>query len=467
MKKEFFASLLLAVFPLSVLPCHGQTDKEEWRLAVDVLKGKDTTHDKSWAFNLLSESQNQEKDAFVQNVLGIASLHGIGTEADTAKAVAYFEESGALGYTLAYHNLGMYYKYAANGKQDFAKAFDAFAKGAEAEDPSCCYDCGFMKYKGLGCKQDYAGSMELFSKAADFNHAPSIYMLGLCFRNGYGVEADTAIGNVYLRQAADLGFLDAVEELLNKEPENHSVCNYATLADDIEIPTEMPSIEPYIPLNNRVMTGSYQGLLVTYDWSGENVISEKPLAVDMTVMHDSAFGQWIQGADTVRFAAAIGIEGDFRFDGAEKVLYDRYSPNFTSRYRFEKVNMNYHRGYITGQLQLYSLDEMEPERPMYVALRKTASANGGVDENKDEFAKIVAYSDPYSDRITLKFELSSAVPTAQISIYDRTSLNVGNYRCEALDAGINTVTLSPNLRDGYYVINVIAGTQKFQAVIVL
>ncbi|MBR0037927.1 MAG: sel1 repeat family protein [Bacteroidales bacterium] len=464
--KKNIAGLLVLALLLWTLPCLAQDGKEEWRLAVDVLKGKDRTKDKSWAFGLLSDSQLEEKDAFVQNVLGIACLHGIGTAADTARAIACFEESGRLGYTLAWHNLGMYYKYAGNGRQDFAKACEAFARGAEAEDPSCCYDYAFMKYKGLGCRQDYAGAADLFYRASDMNHAPSVYMLGLCFRNGYGVEADTAIGNIYLRQAADLGYRDAVEELLNEMPENSRQYSYDEAEETAACPDRMPEITPYIPLDSRVMSGCYEGLLVTYDWSGEHVLSEKPLQVDMNVARDTATGVWIQGNDTVRFTAGIGDGGSFRFGGQEKDLYDRYSPDFISRYRFEQADLNYCRGYITGRLRLYSLDEMEPERPMYVSLHKTTLAEGEW-EDEDGYAAIVAYSDPWSRRITLKFELPEAVPSARILICDRTGFAAGTYSYGAMDAGINTLTLSPDLRDGYYVIYVMAGTRKFQAVIVI
>lgn len=460
-----FASLLCAVMVLPSLSVFAQTDKEELRLAVDVLKGKDSSKDKGWAVQLLSDSQNYEKDAFVQNVLGIAYLHGLGTERDTARAIQYFEEAGALGYSLAYHNLGMYYKYASRRAQDFRKAYEAFARGAEANDPSCCYDCAFMKYKGLGCEQDYAGAIVLFDKASVYNHAPALYMLGLCYRNGYGVEADTSIANFYLRQAADLGFRDAMEEQYREEPENHLSVNYAVSDESIGYPTSMPAIEPFLPLDNEEMTGQYQGLLVTYDWSGEYVISEQPLQVDMSVVGDAASGLWIQGSDTLQFSAIIADEGSLRFVKSEKVLFDRYAPSFRSKYRFETIDMNYCGGYITGQLRLYSLSEREPDRPMYVCMRKTESSE--CTDNGDEYARIVAYSDPYSHRITLKFDLSESVPSVQVHIYNRTSLNVGNYKYGAMNVGSNSLTLNPNLTEGYYVIYVQAGSQKFRAVIVI
>lgn len=468
MKQKTLRSLFLAGAFLSILPSFGSTDKEEWRLAVDILKGKDTIQSKEWAVQLLEASQEEEPDAFVKNVLGIAYLHGIGTVADTTKAVLYFNQAGELGYPLAYHNLGMYYKYAPSGKLDFTSAFEAFRKGAEAGSASNCYNTGFMLYKGLGCTQNYVEAIEQFRTAADRNHAPSLYMLGLCYRNGYGVEADTAIANAYLRQSADLGYADAMEELLNEMPENKTGWYEAEFDNSLDIPAEMPGIVPYLPLNNRVMSGLYKGLLVTYDWSGCHVVSETPLSVDMQVARDSAYGLWIQGNDSLRFAAQITDDGAFRFGSTDKMLYDRYSPNFYSHYRFEKIAMNYNRGFITGDLRLFSLDEMEPERPMYVCLEKDMSQDGVNGQSaEDEFVKIVAYSDPYSDRVTLKFELSEAVESVKVGIYGQNSLNVGSYAYGSMEAGVNTLTLHPNLSEGSYVIYVWAGTHKYQAVVVI
>ena len=469
MKKKFvLTGMLLVANALCVLPSYGEVNKEECRLAVDVLKGKDTIRSKEWAVQLLEASQEEEPDAYIKNVLGISYLHGIGTDSDTAKAVLYFNQAGELGYPLAYHNLGMYYKYAPSGKQDFVKAFEAFRKGAEAGSPSNSYNSGFMLYKGLGCKQDYVAAIRQFQSAADRNHAPALYMLGLCYRNGYGVEADTAIANAYLRQSANLGYADAVEELLNDIPENKTGLNEAEQDNSVEVPAEMPGIVPYLPLNNRVLAGRYQGLLVTYDWSGANVVAETPLSVDMEVARDSAFGLWIQGTDTLHFAAQITDEGAFRFGENDKVLYDRYSPSFYSRYRFEQVAMNYNRGFITGALRLYSLDEMEPERPMYVCLQKDLGDEGvGGQNGEDKYAKIVAYSDPSSDKVILKFELDEAVESVKVAIYTQSGRHMDTYKFGSMEVGTNTLTLHPNLSEGYYVIYLWAGTHKYQAVVVI
>jgi hypothetical protein len=323
-----------------------------------------------------------------------------------------------------------------------------------------------MLYKGLGCTQDYAAAVTFFQKAADLDHPASLFMLGLSYRNGYGVEADTAIGNAYLRQAAALGLADATEELLNEEPESRAKENVAVLSDDMETPDVMPTIVPYLPADNRVLGGNYRGLLVTYDWSGGNVISERPLAVNMSVVRDSVFGRWIQANDTIPFAAVVGNNGTIHFnDSIEATLYDRYATDFFSRYRFENLDLNYRGGFITGQLRLYSLSEKEPERPMYVCLQKLDGEGNAVAES-GEYARIMAYADPHSNRVVFKFELSNDVPSVNVSLYTRTGLHFGSYSFGEMAAGVNSLTITPDLDEGYYVAYLSAGEHKFQAIIV-
>ena len=72
MKKQIQYMLTATILILSAQPCQAEetakdstVNRDGWRLAVDVLKGKDKSKEKSWAFSLLSESQEGEKDAFV------------------------------------------------------------------------------------------------------------------------------------------------------------------------------------------------------------------------------------------------------------------------------------------------------------------------------------------------------------------------------------------------------------------
>lgn len=274
MKKKTFVKLALAFLFLATSSAYGQVNIEDMGLAVNILKGKSKANTETWALGVLENSLEFEKNPRVMNAVGIAYLHGIGAEADTTKALNYMNMAGENGYKLAYHNLGMFYKYATDGKQDFAKAYEAFAKGADLDNATCQYNKGFMLYKGLGCEQDYHAAKEEFEKASTKEHPSALFMLGLIYRNGYGVEADTARASFYLNRAAKLGMPDAMEELLNSSPENILGVNKRNIDGTLEIPDEMPSVDPYVPNNKNSISGRYDGVLVTYDWSGKFVLEE-------------------------------------------------------------------------------------------------------------------------------------------------------------------------------------------------
>lgn len=445
-------------------PVSAQLNYDDMRLAVDVLKGKETTQSREWAVGLLEESLKTERDAFTLNVLSIAYLHGLGTEPDTAKAVAYMEESGANGYKMAYHNLGMYYKYLEPSKQDFVKAYEAFRKGAEAGSPSCCYNVGFMLYKGLGCRQDYAEAASLFSQAADKGHIPSLFMLGLCYRNGYGVERDEERAHFYLERAATYDYRDAMEEMQKEAPENDPNKHFMNIDETMEIPATMPDIEPYVPKNTGSLAGKYQGVLVTYDWSGRYVISERPLTVDMREDKGHLDGLWLHGNDTVCFNADVTERGELEFDSTEVVLYDRYSPGRRQLYRFDKADVCCTDDYISGQLRLYSMEEREPERPMYLCLRRCSYPMGETADGGE--SKIWAYPNPFSSQVTIKFELEESCKSAKVCLYTRDGVNRQSYALGALEEGEHTYTFVPNVTDGIYVLRVVANQHVYETLII-
>ena len=445
-------------------PVSAQLNYDDMRLAVNILKGRETTHSKEWAVDLLEESLKTERDAFTLNVLGMAYLHGLGAEPDTAKAVAYLEESGAGGYKMAYHNLGMYYKYLDLPKQDFVKAYEAFRKGVEAGSPTCCYNQGFMLYKGLGCEQDYTKAADLFLKAAEKGHVTALFMLGLCYRNGYGVERDAERAHFYLERAAKFDYRDAMEELEKETPENDPNRHFMNIDETMEIPATMPDIEPYVPRNTGSLAGKYQGVLVTYDWSGQHVISERPLTVDMREDNGHLDGLWLQGSDSLRFNADVTERGELRFDSTEVVMYDRYSQGRRQQYRFEKADVCCTDDYISGQLRLYSMTEREPGRPMYLCLRRCAYPMGETADSGE--SKIWTYPNPFSSQVTIKFELEESCKSAKVCLYTRDGINKQNFTLGALEAGEHSYTLTPDVSDGIYVLHVIADQHVYETLII-
>ncbi len=77
-----------------------------------------------------------------------------------------------------------------------------------------------------------------------------------------------------------------------------------------------------------------------------------------------------------------------------------------------------------------------------------------------------AHADPYSDRVVFKFELDDAVPSVRVTLYSRMGVNVANFAFGEMQAGRNSLTITPDIAEGYYVAYVWPGNHKFQAIIV-
>lgn len=451
---------LLSLSALTV-PSLAQNDRDELRLAVDVLKGMDSSQSQEWAVQTLETSLQTDSVPYVMNVLGVAYLHGVGVPADTVKAVSLLEEAGK-GYPLAYHNLGMHYKYAEGNRQDFQKAYETFLKGTESKSPTCCYDAAFMLYKGLGCEQDYSEAVNLFQVAADANHQHALFMLGLCYRNGYGVEKDTERAMFYLERAAELNCTDAMEELAKDRAETE-IDRESLPTKHMHFPENMPSTSPFIPGSASAVAGRYEGALVTYDWSGSTVVSELPLTIDMHEHNDSLAGMWIQGNDSIRFSAVISGDNELKFVNTAASLYDRYSDDYKALYRFDNAAVSCDNNGMQGSLRLYSYEEMEPDRPMFISVSKCAELKG---DNANSQGKVFAYQRPFSGDIIIKFILDEYIHGTKVDVTTQTGFKVSSYHIGNLCAGEHTYTISPELSGGVYVLQVKASKFAYSTVIV-
>ena len=344
--------------------------KRVWKSRVEranrVLKGIDESKTKDWAINVLETAVTQDSSALAMNSLGIAYLQGNGVEADTTMGISWMEKAGQQGYVHAYYNLGYIYRFAEYGmKQDFKKAYGYFSSGADKGSADCMYVKGMMLYKGTGCDQNYTEAFRCFKEAAEKRHRPSLYMLGLCYRNGYGVERDSDLATEYLYRSAMLGYRDAREELERPNPEN---CLGDFHADG-NIPDEMPQVSPSVN-DTSLIAGCYYGYLATYDWSGKHLIGEKPMSMTVQKHGPAVTGQMVLGTDTVPFRANLTEDQRIDFTSGSLKMDERYTTSGAVKYRLINILYDVWNEKIRGRLNLYSLSQKEPERPMYFELMR-------------------------------------------------------------------------------------------------
>lgn len=454
--------LTFVVVALGASKTVAQVERTTIEHAVRVLKNIDTDKTKEWAVTTLENASVNDTSAYAMNCLGLAYMAGVGVEADAAKAIKWLEKAGAQGYADAFHNLGMMYKYSKCGvRQDFEKAYRYFSIGADGESVSCMYDKGFMLYKGLGCSQDYSKAFECFQAAASYVHSPSLYMLGLCYRNGYGVGQDEAKASSYLNRSAALGYRDAIEELDRPYPENYLHEVYTGNEVGAYIPENMPDINPKVN-DISLIAGKYNGFIVMYDWSGKYVLGEKPVTMSASIQGTEMAGMMVLGTDTIPFSAEITNDGRLQFKRGSLKLNERYASEGKVKYRMDNAILDIWNDKIQGRLNLYSLKQKEPERPMYFELHRN-----GTDEtiHDDVYSRIVVAPNPFANDFKATFELLNDADT-QIRIFNKYGMLIWQQDLGSLGKGCHEVVISPDIMSGTYVLNIKAGKQYLRAIIV-
>ena len=448
----------LAAIPNSAMAQVTENDVTE---AVDILKGKSISKTAEWAVKLLQSVEDKELRPTAQNALGIAYLNGLGVAKDSTMAIKYLEEAGKCGFANAYYNLGLIMKNAPHEKQDFTKALSYFEEGAKSGALNCCYLAGYMYYKGLGCEQDYKRALEYFRKDVTRRSLSCQYMLGLCYRNGFGVEIDDQKADECLQYAAKGNYQFAIEETLR---ENAEILPSTVLSDnEVEKPESMPDVEPFIDKNTD-LSGTYKGIIVTYDWSGSQIVKEENLTVSFSKTGDSYRGIWMQGSDTLAVNANIGTDGILRFDDTHRYMNDRYFEDTKIESQFQDASLSLVGPSLTGGLRLYSLTERELQRPMYLSLSKPLDNSGKDDPN---YCYMAAYPVWGTDKIEIRFLLPKEVKNASVYLTDQSGLYVKNYNTGALSAGQQRFTISTKLKNGLYIVSMKANELHGQTTILL
>jgi len=257
-----------------------------------------------------------------------------------------------------------------------------------------------------------------------------------------------------------MGSRAAMEELLRPEPENslEDIIVQSDLGNDI--PENMPVIAPQVN-DTSIVRGEYQGYIVMYDWSGQHVIGEKPVAASIMRDGDGVYGNLVLGADTIPYRASLTADGRMVFSNVTTSMNERYTPGKRTPYRFANVQLDIWNESLRGDVALYNLKEKEPERPMYMELQRL----GGSSEQNTLYCHVTAAPNPFSVSFEAIFELNGNAE-AKVRVFNQLGVMVWSENLGLLEDGKHSISITPNIPDGTYVLNIAAGRQVFRTIIV-
>lgn len=380
--------------------------------------------------------------------------------------IKWLQKSADLGYSPAWHKLGVMYKYGDGVTLDYAKAFNCFQSAADTNFPPGIYSKGYMLYKGLGCEQDYYKAFQEFEKGANLKDPSSMYMLGLCYRNGYGVSVDTDKAYYWLYKSAELGYEHALHELETSTPENNPKAieliekfqRVEKLAEKVDYPvnqiTQIVNTTDFTKLD-----GKFHGYLIRYDWSGKKILEIKELELDIDYEDNSLSGFWVEeGLDEPIAIHATLIDDKLIFNNVNAKRSGHYFQNRSFEYDFEEMNAAFYvydnEAYLQANLIQFSKEKMEPERPYSLIVTNKVLSDKFVQNHEQNIIKNVnAFPNPFQDIVQVKFSLSKSAE-AQIRVTSLEGKLLFNTPTSILEKGDYIMPLNIQLPSGMYLMSI-------------
>jgi hypothetical protein len=223
----------------------------------------------------------------------------------------------------------------------------------------------------------------------------------------------------------------------------------------------MPQVSPMVN-DTSLIKGSYHGFMVMYDWSGDYILGEKPLAMNLYKTGSDIAGFLVIGSDTVSVKACVTDSSKLIFQKGGLNLHERYAKENTVKYRLDDMVYDVWNDKICGKLNLYSLKQKEPERPMYFELYRDGIQNK---EQNVLLSEISIFPNPFEYQFNATFELVEESEVL-IRIFNIYGMMVYQQKLGKYGKGKHQVTLSPNIKSGRYVVNIKAGKQILRSTII-
>lgn len=383
--------------------------------------------------------------------------NGWGTKPDFSKALFWLQQAADENHETAIKELVLIYKDGRYGiEQDLPLACQYAIRLSALNNSMGHYQYGYLLYKGLGCTQNYEKAMECFEKAALQGQGSSMYMLGLCYRNGYGVPANRDIARSWLIKAAEKGVRAAREELEIPlaETEGNAIAT-RSFSTDNPVPETYRKVEHQMTAD---MSGCYSGTLVTYDYSGKHLVCQKPLSMEISITGDEADIRWTEEDKEPITLHGISNDSLLVFNKAIYCRSDHYTRSTPISWEFVNsvftAETENGKTMLHGNLQQYSPETKEMEKPMYFVAEKTSAIISHTKSN--EALNFRVTPNPFQDAIHVSFVLRQS-EECSLKLYSANGILVMDKALGTLKEGNHNVELTPKIVPGAYVLRLSCG----------
>ena len=149
--------------------------------------GKGVTENLTEAVKWFTKAAEQE-NAKAEYNLGNCYYYGNGVQyRDRGEAVKWYTKAAEQGYTEAQNDLGYCYEFGEGVEKNYKEAVKWYTKAAEQGLPRAQCNLGVCYENGNGVEKNLEEAVKLYTKAANQGYARAQYYLALSYDNGKGV----------------------------------------------------------------------------------------------------------------------------------------------------------------------------------------------------------------------------------------------------------------------------------------
>ena len=429
-----------------------------YKTAMNLLNGVDCDVDVPQALSILEDLC---KHNYVRALRTWGTMHvlGVGVEVDMREAYIAYRKAASLGDAHSISNLATMYRKGDYVEQDFKKAYKLYLRALKYGDRSANYYLGYLRHKGFGVKQSYKKALEYYLEGARYGMSNCLYMLGYFHIQGYGVEADIVKGKELMEKAIRKGSNQASDFLI------HDLLGYHQRRAAPRNPND--PLEMMLPVRRHVIqkdttnkvdfTGSWDGILVEYDWSGARIERRSSLSLVMVRDGDCVDGTWIIDGEPVSFNACYA---DSTWSMDAEIHHNASGALHQIKSCRLKYVANDTCDYLCGNLFIHHLKYNEPVRPNYIVLKRESCVSSATTNNtllEGVVPEVLSIEIDHNPIIDDMIQLSVSLPqdnTLFFQIFDNSGRCVQKEQ-QNMTAGYHYLHIPFHGSSGVYVLEVL------------
>lgn len=384
--------------------------------------------------------------------LGRMYLYGQGVERNYRYAGRLLRRAAECGDTRSMCLLARMYQQALGFKQDYEKALSWYIVAAEKGSGRGCYGAGYMFYKGLGVEQDYAMAERYFLEGSKQGDASCDYMIGGYYMSGYGGTPDYDKAEKYLNRAVKgghgwtldmvkFGVMDSLKRVRKSLASKPMLMAANTTPRTV---AGIDSLTQVLPVDT--LAGGWTGTVYICDWSGQKILKEEPITIDITPQDTLFNAAWTWGEkDGGNFAPTEHRGESWRIT--------RLGDNEKGR-RWVITSMAFglaDANTLCARIHCMNVKNYEKRKPVFAVLRRDEAI---MPQRYLPFKIIQVEPMPVIDgafTVTLQADFDC---NANVSIYSLNGMKVADFGTKHINEGENELLLNAALTPGQYVLNI-------------